>query len=406
MHRRIIRITAEDSPNVKLAQEEIQRGLKPSNRIVVPGILSYTRYRIRRKTWDPVKQCIGLDAKFWEGTDVLMFPEEWLKRAAEISEALRTGKRRSGIALGCDPGEGTANTSMVAVDYLGGLDIRSVLTGDTADVTDQVIDFGKLNGIDPSCWVFDAGGGGKQHKDRLLRMGYRGVSTVSFGSAPSTRPKHGSYTVAQRLNLYEERSAYVSLRSQMYYEARCLLDPGINPEGFGLPLGPAPEWRELHRQLSLIPLWYDANGKVYLPSKSRKQGQSSRAQGGPPTLTEIVGKSPDEADAFVVAIHRMLHGRMRTKAGVNTRDSMNSQGTHSRASTRGTGPLETSTGPARPCSSEGRERPTATATGPYNGTQGPSRPKRKGGALSHEEAAEVLARAKLEDEGLLPEGGV
>lgn len=36
--RKVIQITAEDSPNVKYARREIAAGLTPSNKQIVPGV--------------------------------------------------------------------------------------------------------------------------------------------------------------------------------------------------------------------------------------------------------------------------------------------------------------------------------------------------------------------------------
>jgi hypothetical protein len=98
----------------------------------------------------------------------------------------------------------------------------------------------------------------------------------------------------------------------MYGEFRLLLDPAResnNPviadegellagiTGFGLPI----EYDELSRQLGGIPLMYDGEGRMKLPPKSRQKNSNVMS------LDEILGCSPDEADAVVLAVHGMLH---------------------------------------------------------------------------------------------------
>jgi hypothetical protein len=49
-YRKIIRIRAEDSPNVRRAMEYVKVGRKPLGEIVVPGVLTYDDYKKRRAT--------------------------------------------------------------------------------------------------------------------------------------------------------------------------------------------------------------------------------------------------------------------------------------------------------------------------------------------------------------------
>src|SRR5207302_1956880 len=116
--RRIIRITATDSPNVQYALREIAGGKKPSNRIIIPGVLPYDDYLWARKYWDAKKQCAGLDADWYTGAEVLMFPPAWLNRAEEFAVNMPT-KRRVGKGLGVDPAEGGDNTAWTVVDEFG-----------------------------------------------------------------------------------------------------------------------------------------------------------------------------------------------------------------------------------------------------------------------------------------------
>ena len=96
-YRKIIKIKAVDSPNVRLAEKQEREGKEVTNETIVPGVIDYTTYQNRREFWDEVRQCIGLDAEFYEGADVLMFPPAWLTKAEEYATTLST--RREGEAI-------------------------------------------------------------------------------------------------------------------------------------------------------------------------------------------------------------------------------------------------------------------------------------------------------------------
>src|SRR6516162_4439628 len=104
-YRKIIKITALDSPNVKYAMAQIRAGLTPTGENIIPGVLPWADYCKRRDTWDAVKKCIGLDAEFYEGGEVLLFPPTWLTHAETLAERWR-GTARNGKGMGIDSAEG------------------------------------------------------------------------------------------------------------------------------------------------------------------------------------------------------------------------------------------------------------------------------------------------------------
>lgn len=326
--RRVIRITALDSPNVRLALAEQERGLQPSGREVVPGVLSWAEYQYRRATWDPIRQTIGLDAQFYVGKEVMLYPNEWLERAARLDEALR-GRVRKARAIGIDPAEGGDKTAMCAVDEFGVIELTSKRTPDTSVVVHEAIAFLRRHGVDPEDVVFDRGGGGKQHADRLRSMrsnqaprGYN-VRTVAFGESLVLEPKRGLRRFDERKEIYEEKYEYVNRRAQMYHEVRQLIDPANDRLGqveFGRivlgRLGGEVGWaisrgmEELRRQMGPIPLLYDEEGRIRMLPKRRKDPEQDVK-----TLEELIGCSPDELDALVLAVHGMVHKGQRQKAG-------------------------------------------------------------------------------------------
>jgi hypothetical protein len=308
-YRTTIRIKAEQSPNVRYAQAQLQRGLKPTGEQIIPGVKSWYDYVKDRREWDVIQQCVSLDADFYEGADVLMFPAEWLN-AAEARAVALIGKPRIAKAIGCDPAEGGDKTTMAAVDEFGLIELVSKKTPDTAMIPRELIAFGRKHGVPPIRWMLDRGGGGKQHADQLRSQGYP-VKTVAFGEGISLDPRRGLQMVEWRMDTKEEKYAYFNRRSEMYGDLRLFLNPGRqDANGNNLPVWAIPaHYVELRRQLSPIPLTYDREGRLKLLSKNRV-GQSKER-----TLIDLIGCSPDEADAVVVAIHCMLRKRIKTKAG-------------------------------------------------------------------------------------------
>lgn len=324
-YRKIIHISAEDSPNVRLGLAQQRAGIQPTNEVLVPGILTWDEYVKRRRTWDKIRQRIGLDGKFWEGGETLMFPPAWLDRAERLNVFL-SGRVRIARGMGVDSGEGTANTAIAVVDELGLIELLSERTPDTTRVIDFVTEVMYKYGIDPERVLFDRGGGGKQYADRM-RLNGIDVRTVGFNDKPTIEPQRHKTQFGQRVEANERRYAYFNRRAEMYGELRYLLDPGTEqrdglerawqevaternrlPEqirGFAIPH----TYYRLREQLAPIPMKFELE-RLKLPPK-HKRDPNSKEQ----TLTDIIGYSPDEADAVVLAVHAMQQTNIRTTAG-------------------------------------------------------------------------------------------
>jgi len=305
-YRKIIKIRAEDSPNVILGLAQEAAGIPPSHKVLVPGVLTYDLYKKRRATWDAIRQCVGLDAEFYEGQEVKMFPPLWRNRAATLARKYHLeGRPRRAKALGIDPGEGAEDTSWSVIDELGLMKLIAYKTLDTSVITGQTLEIMREYKIAPEYVCFDRGGGGKEHADRLRSQGYK-VRTVAFGEPLLIPIRYGDTQVKDRVANREERYSYVNRRAEMYGTLRLLLDP-VNP-GFALPA----EYQRLHDELAPIPLMYDQEGRLYLLPKNRRDPTSKV-----PTLIELIGHSPNDADSLVVAIHAMTHRPLQARAGVS-----------------------------------------------------------------------------------------
>src|SRR5580692_2201228 len=205
-YQKVVKIRAVDSPNVRYGLAEQRLGRTPTNRILVPGVKSFRWYQKDLETLNELERCVKLDADFYEGKEVKMFPREWLDRAKERHEALR-GRHRKASAIGIDPGEGGANTAWAAVDEFGVIEVQSYRTPDTSCIPGDTIAFGKKHGVPPHDWVFDRGGGGFQHANVLRNTGYP-VRTVAFGEAVALEIKRGLYPTDVRRENKEERYVY------------------------------------------------------------------------------------------------------------------------------------------------------------------------------------------------------
>lgn len=312
-YRRVIRIRAQDSPNVRHAETCKAVGKSVTTEGDLPGVLSYAEYRRRRATWDKVRQCVGLDAEFYEGAEVLMYPPDWLNRAEHAADALRTTTRRA-EAMGIDPAEGGDSSCWYVIDRYGIVHWESRKTPNTAFIPSHTLELMRRFNVPAERVAFDRGGGGKQHADALRAKGVN-VRTVAFGESIADDPRRGLLSVEHRRDTKETRYEYRNRRAQMYGELRELLDPShTQPDGrpapaFGIPAACV----DLRAQLAPIPLWYDDESRLYLPPKNRRPDAGEGAH--KVTLTELIGRSPDDADALVLAVHAMLHKHRSAMAG-------------------------------------------------------------------------------------------
>jgi hypothetical protein len=160
----------------------------------------------------------------------------------------------------------------------------------------------KEYGVEPECVCFDRGGGGKEHSDRLRYQGYD-VQDVHFGEAVNYDPVTWMIPAGERTDRMHERSIYKNRRAQLYWLLHRKIDPGTpeNPYPFndGKPFGFPKEYAELRRQLSVMPTVYDEEGRIcMLPKRKKATTTKTKSQ---PSLEEILGCSPDEADSLVLA---------------------------------------------------------------------------------------------------------
>lgn len=280
--RKVIRVTAEDSPNVQYALAEKAKGLSISNTIVLRGVLPYEDYLYRRQNWDPKKQAAGLDAQFYRGPEVMLFPPEWLASSGAIQRKEFKLRRYMGI----DTAEGGDNTAFVVIDDDGIVDALSLKTPDTMVIVSRALAMMRKHKIDPKDVFFDRGGGGKQIADRLRQL-KKPVRTVAFSESANPLVKKRSRVSK------EGRTTYKNRRAEMYWAIREAMQ-----SGFAIPH----QYSDIHRQLSIIPLTYNDREQAEIIPKRQ--------------LVKILGRSPDEADALALAVFAKKCADVRSKVGV------------------------------------------------------------------------------------------
>jgi hypothetical protein len=312
-YRRVIQVKAEDSPNIRLALAQIAKGEHPTGEVLVPGVKDYETYKRNLATWDDEQIAVSLHAEFYEGAEVKMFPLKWRERAWAFWKEHHVGQSKA-ETIGVDPAEGGDSTCWANSGKLGVRELISLKTTDTSVIPGDTIGMMQRLQIQAHNVLFDAGGGGKQFADLLKKQKHR-VRVVAFGEAATDPDKFrkGIKTTEQRTEEAIEKYVYKNRRAEMYHLLRLKIDPNNNPAGFGLPppsLGPV--YAELDRQLAAIPLWHDEEGRIYLPKKQRKPGQKAKEE---ITLYDLLGCSPDEADATVLSVFGLENKGRRVIAG-------------------------------------------------------------------------------------------
>lgn len=314
--RKVIPIRAEDSPNVRLGLKEEAAGVKPSHTVVIPGLKTYGEYKLNRELWDERRQCVSLDARFWEGDDVFMFTTHMLALAVQYADELEQSRaKRVAKGMGVDTAEGGDDSVWCITDEEGVIELLSFKTTKTSIIADMTIQLMKQYGLSASNVMFDRGGGGRQHADYLEKMGYR-VRTIAFGGSVKLPVKRTVETFSNRKAVDEEKSQYVDNRAMMYGLLRDRMNPDLGNR-FGIPTRYArqPDNAGLVDQLKPIPLLYDDKGRMILIPKGN-QGKRKSGSSDKTSFMELIGRSPDQADALVMANYVVFGKRTTRSAGV------------------------------------------------------------------------------------------
>jgi len=315
--RQVIRVKADRSPNVRYAQAEIAKGLPASHKEIVPGVVSWRDFQNRRLLWDKMQQSIGVDAEFYEGAEVKLYPSEHLEMA--VARANRIGKVKSGKTLGVDPAMGGDNTSFCICDEneeeSWTCHLEAMKTPDTMIIVDKIIILMSEWNISDDNVLIDAGGGGVQLASNLRRKGFRSVRVVNFGGSVKPQKLAGTAPVRKRDEAEERRAQYRNRRAQMYDILSKRLDPTSGEKQHAIPLSildaPNPGKSTLREQMEPIPKMIDDKGVIFMLSKQRKTRVVGENEERKITLTELIGHSPDELDSLILAVFGLAERKVK-----------------------------------------------------------------------------------------------
>lgn len=304
---KVIQIPADHSPNVRLAMTEEAQGRVATREILIPGCMDIDDYRFRRKTFDPILASAGLDAEFYEGKEVRLYPLDALTRSRDLGQALLSMRKRRARGLGVDAAEGGDSSVWTVVDDYGILHQLSLKTKDTNEIPKITLGLMREYHLRADQVAFDRGGGGKQHADRMRAKGYD-VRTIGFGESATDPNKARKTTliretVDKRVKAEEGRYVYKNRRVEMYDVLARRME---SDKGFGIP----PKYTELLRQMKPMPKKYDGEGRQYLPPKD-KPNDTYKGD----TIKQILGCSPDELDSLVLAVYVMDRKHAKPHAG-------------------------------------------------------------------------------------------
>lgn len=330
-YRKIVIIRATDIPTVA-AGERGETLAKP-----IPGVLTHAEYKERCATWDPIRQCVGLRAEFYEGAELKLTPEPWLAAAAAFARERPSPGPHLRRWMGVDPAEGGDDSAWVVIDRWGVLHVVRLKTADTNVVYGKTLELMRRFNVPAEDVAFDRGGG-KEHADRLRAAGHA-VRTVDFGTI-KVEPKRGIRIFPEKKENVEVKGEFPNRRSELYWNVRMLLErplaaeeahtpevaeavaglagnPSLRPPKKDRFATPLPLCDELHRQLGVVPLDYDELGRFKLiPKQDPKDADQPPGQENPKTFRYLLGGgSPDVADAFALAVHAMQNKPVRQTAG-------------------------------------------------------------------------------------------
>lgn len=302
----VIHIDGEDSPNVIMGKELEKQGLPPPYPNVIPGVLSYAEYVRRKHKWDKIKQQIRLHGLFYEGAEELLYPPDWLDLAEMAFRAIclkgydwaNIRKPVGTVAMGVDAGQGRDLTCWTVVDSIGLVMQDAIPTPDTHKISVRTKSICERFRIDPIRVCFDAGGGGQQIVDHMRATDpkYKELRTIAFGSSATPPPQEKTKTLNQKQEKVETGWICKNKRAEMYANLRYLLDPSTNERPFAIP----EELDLLREELAILPMWFDGDGKMFLPPKDHRPGTKENPD--EITIKKLIGRSPDRADSLVLAI--------------------------------------------------------------------------------------------------------
>lgn len=306
--RKVVHIDGErDSPNVQLGIAWEQAGGEGEPPVAMPGVLSYQEYRERLVSWPEHRLRTKLRGYFPSTDEDLLFSEESLDVAQRLHDLLFE-QDASGVwksrypsfikhgpkALGVDVAEGKDFTVWTVVGRWGVVYKKRRQTRDTSVIPGETLRIMKRFGIHPRYVLFDAGGGGTQHAN-TLRQRYEDIGSCRFGE----NADNGDEYKNKRAELYGEAQGMMRVTNKV----RCMLEKPVSEWLKSWSFFCIPKTDSILREdLAVLPLQTDHEGRLFLPPKGEKRvGDEAKRRSKSRTIKQILGRSPDDGDSFVLA---------------------------------------------------------------------------------------------------------
>jgi hypothetical protein len=296
-YRKVIHIDGLDSPNVKIGKAWEAAGKSGMPPELIPGLLNWPEYKRRERIWDPIKRQTRLHGHFYRGEEHLMFPPLWLDACEDAWEQVAT-MRRSPCYMGIDTAEGGGDmTVWTVIDWVGVVDVVVMSTKESEVINPITMKLMAKWHIPARNVVYDKGGGGAVHVRLMRARGYR-VRGTYFAESPNEPREYknrraeiyGLLRKAMNPKLWTKTPPSESGNAGDTWR-RCFAIPADESELF------SPELRE---ELSVLPMLYDSESRIFLPPKNRTgNAKATRIK----TIREMIGRSPDRSDSLALAVY-------------------------------------------------------------------------------------------------------
>lgn len=284
-------------------------------RPIIPGILSYEQYVERDATLAPADKRPRLHGLFNDETTSKIFPASWLDLAQELGRLLarhnaqlkakgRRPKLGAPLALGIDCAMGGGDLSAWAVfGRYGVMHVEVLDTPDTRKIKGQTLRLMRRFRIRPEYVAFDRAVG-KQIADELREEGLD-VNDVGFGEAALEPGKYSNMRAELHAELAKAMRRMVDDQGRPTAKTKRLLDTPPDKWHNSWRFVALPEDADLRQELFVLPTGVDSKGRLRLPPKqptSRSRGNSEVS------VKEMLGRSPDRADAVILAKYAFDRG--------------------------------------------------------------------------------------------------
>jgi hypothetical protein len=316
LFRKVIRVSGEDSPNVRDGMKSVAEGKPLPEKPQIPGILTYEQFLERKATLAPWQVRPRLYGLFNDESTAKLFPAAWLDFGHDIYRRLKAGEparaqsvRRwlrwwgwpFGLGVDCAMGGGDLSAWCVYGRF-GAVHIETVDTPNTRTIKAKTLELMKRWKIRPEWVCFDKAIG-RVIADELREEG-REVSDVGFGDG-ALDERYPNMRVELYGELAEAMGRAFDQSGNLRPGAKQFLDPEFSPERWRtlkkVRVVALPADVDLRQELFVLPRAQDGKDRLTLPPKDGTKSRLGVKQ-------MLGGRSPDRADALVLARYAWERG--------------------------------------------------------------------------------------------------